>query len=180
MRALREDSAGLLIDMQERLMPAMSDGPGTLNAAVKLITGLRILNVPLVVVRQYPKGLGDLVPEIRQALGDYTPIDKTTFSACGEPEAANALRTLGKKNIFVFGVEAHVCVLQSIADLIGEGYNVFLPEDCVTSRNPRDKDTALRRAEREGAYPTCCESALFELLQKAGTEQFKAVSALVK
>lgn len=180
MRALREESAGVLIDMQERLMPAMSEGGNVLNAAVKFINGLHILRIPIIVVRQYPRGLGDLVPEIRQALGEYTPFDKTSFSAHEAEGVAEHLRALGRKNLFVFGVEAHVCVLQSIVDFVQAGYNAFLPVDCVTSRSLADKETALRRAEREGAYLTSCESALFELLRQAGTEEFKAISALVK
>lgn len=180
MRALQENSAALLIDMQERLMPVMHDNEKTLATAVRFVQGLRVLDIPIVVMRQYPKGLGDLVPEVRQALGDYSPIDKTAFSAWGEPEAAKQIQALGRKNIFVFGVEAHVCVLQSVIDLIGAGYNVFLPEDCVSSRTLRDKETALRRAEKEGAFPTSCESALFELLQGAGAAQFKAISNLIK
>lgn len=180
MRALREESAGVLIDMQERLIPAMSHGEKMAGAAVKFIRGLRLLQVPVVALRQYPKGLGDLVPEVREALGECALFDKITFSAHDNADVAKHLRSLGRKNLFVFGVEAHVCVLQSVMDFIQAGYNVFLVEDCVSSRSPHDTETALRRAEREGAYPTTCEAALFELLRKADAEQFKAISALVK
>jgi len=180
MRALREESVGVLIDIQERLMPAMSGAEKTAGAAVKFITGLRLLQVPIIAARQYPKGLGDLIPEVREALGEYTPFDKLTFSAYGNDAVVEHLRGLGRKNLFVFGVEAHVCVLQSVLDFIQAGYNVFLVEDCVASRSPHDTETALRRAVREGAYPTTCEAALFELLGGANAEQFKAISNLVK
>lgn len=180
MRALREESAAVLVDIQERLAPAMSDGGKTVSTVVKFIQGLHILQVPIVVVRQYPKGLGDLVPEIREALGEYTPFDKVTFSAHDAPGVAEHLRSLGRKNLFVVGMEAHVCVLQSVIDFVHAGYETYIVHDGVASRNPFDKEVALRRAEREGAYPTTCETVLFELLRAAGSDAFKAVSALVK
>ena len=180
MKALREESAGVVIDIQERLAPAVCDGGKAIAAVVKFIKGLHILDVPIVVVRQYPKGLGDIVPEVREALGEYTPLDKVTFSAYEEPAVVERLRALGRKNLFVAGMEAHVCVLQSIVDFAHAGYATFALADGVASRNPYDKEMALRRAEKEGVYPTTCEAALFELLGRSGSETFKAVSALVK
>ena len=180
MRALREESAGVVIDIQERLRPAIDSAEKTVGNVVKFIKGLHILQVPIVVVRHYPKGLGDLVPEIRQALGEYTPMDKITFSAYENAGIAEHLRILGRKNLFVAGMEAHVCVLQSVIDFSHAGYNTFVLADGVGSRSPYDKEMALRRAEREGAYLTTSEAALFELLRAAGTEEFRSICALVK
>ena len=180
MRAVREDSVGLVIDIQERLLPAIADGEKTTGTVVKFIQGLHILQVPILAVRHYPKGLGDLVPDIRRALGEYTPMDKVTFSAYENADIATRLRALGRKNLFVAGMEAHVCVLQSVIDFVHAGYNTFVLGDGIASRNPYDKEMALWRAEREGAYPTSCEAALFELQREAGTDRFRAICALVK
>lgn len=180
MRILREETAALLIDVQERLLPAMSRSEETLAATLQLVKGLKILEVPIVPLRQYPKGLGGLVPELREALGDYSPSDKGTFSAWDDPATAARIQAMGKKNIVVFGLESHVCVLQTVVDLIANGYNVALVADCIDSRKPSDHAIALRRAEEEGALLTTCESILFELLRASGTDVFKQISALVK
>lgn len=180
MRILREDTAALLIDVQERLLPVVSRPEETAALTARLIKGLHILEVPVIPLRQYPKGLGDLAPQIREALGEYAPFDKTTFSAWDTEEIARRIQALGKKNLLVFGIEAHICVLQTVIDLIGAGYNAVLVADCISSRSPRDLEIALRRAEREGALLTTSESILFELLRKAGTDAFKQISALIK
>ena len=180
MRILREDTAVLLIDVQERLLPAMSHPEETLAAMVQLVKGMNILDVPILPVRQYPRGLGDLVPELREALGDYTPSDKATFSAWDEKDIAARIQALGKKNLVVFGLESHVCVLQTVIDLLANGYNVALVTDCIDSRKTSDHAIALRRAEEEGALLTTGESILFELLRASGTDTFKQISALVK
>lgn len=180
MRILREDTAALLIDVQERLLPAIDKAEETLALTARLIKGLQILEIPVVAVRQYPKGLGDLPRQLQEVLGQYTPSDKVTFSAWDTEEIARRIRSLGKKNLIVFGTEAHVCVLQTVIDLIAAGYNVVLVADCVGSRRPYDREIALRRAEKEGALLTTSESILFELLRKAATDTFKQISALVK
>lgn len=180
MRILREDTAALLIDVQERLVRAMDKGGETVALTTRLIKGLGILEVPVVPMRQYPKGLGDFAPELREVLGDAVPYDKTTFSAFEQPEVVERLAALGKKNLVVFGMEAHVCVLQTAIDCMRGGYTVIVPTDCVASRFPYDREIALRRFAQEGALLTTSESLLFELLRKAGTESFKQISALVK
>ncbi len=180
MRLLQEDTAAVLIDIQERLLPVMSEGGEMTAATVKFIEGLKLLQIPIIPIRQYPRGLGDLVPEVRSALGDYEPNDKMTFSAWDTEEIAAKIQALGKKNILVFGIEAHICVLQTVVDLIAADYNVVLVTDCVSSRRLADKEIALRRAEQEGALLSTSESLLFELLRKAGTDIFKGISALVK
>lgn len=180
MRFLREDTVALLIDVQDRLLPAINKGDEMLAATVRLIKGLQILEVPVVAVRQYPKGLGDIPPQLREVLGEYAPSDKVTFSAWDTEEISRRIQSLGKKNLIVFGTEAHVCVLQTVIDFIAAGYNVALVVDCVGSRQPYDREIALRRAEKEGALLTTSESILFELLRKAATDRFKQISALVK
>lgn len=180
MRLLQEDTMALLIDIQDRLMPVISQGEEMTLATVKFIEGLHILQIPIIPVRQYPKGLGDFVPEIRMALGNYETSDKITFSAWDTPEIAGRIESSGKKNILVFGIEAHICVLQTVIDLLTAGYHVVLVTDCVSSRKLSDKEIALRRAEQEGAVLATGESLLFELLRQAGSESFKKISVLVK
>lgn len=180
MRILQKDTAALLIDIQERLLPVMDRKEELVSQTVKLITGLHILDIPIIPVRQYPKGLGDLIPEVRAALGEYQPVDKMTFSAWDTAAIAGRAKALGKKNLLVFGIEAHICVLQTVIDLIADGYQVILVTDCVSSRRSDDKEIALRRAEQEGALLVTAESILFELLQKAGSDTFKQISQLVK
>lgn len=180
MRILLEDTAALLIDVQEKLLPAMNNAPETLALTTRFVKGLRILEVPIIPMRQYPKGLGDFPQELRDAMGEYTASDKMTFSAWETDQIAERIRSLGKKNLIVFGIEAHICLLQTVVDLISAGYNVVVVADCISSRKFYDNDIALRRAEREGAILTTSESILFELLRKAGTDAFKQISTLIK
>lgn len=180
MRAYMEDSAAILVDIQERLVPAMYRGEETVKSCVSLIQGLQILNIPILAARQYPKGLGDLVEPVRDVLGVYKSYDKMSFSVYGDPKMKEKLREMGKKNIFVFGIETHICVLQSVIDLQNDGYQVYLVSDCATSRKETDHKMAIKRAQAEGALVTTREAALYELLREAGSDQFKQISKLVK
>lgn len=180
MRAYIEDSVVILVDIQERLVPAMYRGEETVKSCVSFIRGLQILEVPILAARQYPKGLGDLVEPIREALGDYETYDKMTFSVYGDPKMKERLREMGRKNIFIFGIETHICVLQSVIDLQNDGYQVYLVSDCATTRKETDHQMAIERALAEGALVTTREAALYELLREAGSDQFKQISKLVK
>lgn len=180
MRILQQDTAALLIDIQDKLVPVINNAEQTVAASARLIKGLQILQVPIIPVRQYPKGLGDLTPEIREALGEHLPSDKATFSAWENADVVQRVQSLGKKNILVFGMETHICVLQTVIDLLAADFNVVLIADCASSRREEDHQLGLRRAEQEGALITSSESILFELLRAAGTDTFKQISALVK
>lgn len=180
MRILAEDTAALFIDYQEKLIPAIANQEEIVAKSAILAQGLREIGVPIAVTQQYTKGLGDTVPAMKDALGEFTPMDKTSFSAMGCAEFAAWVKAQGKKTILVCGVESHICVLQSIMDLVAEGYHVFIVADCVGSRATYNVDYALQRAALEGAFVTTCEAALFEMVQGAGTPHFKAISKLVK
>lgn len=180
MRILRKDTAALLIDVQERLLPVVSKPEETLALTTRLIKGLNILEIPIIPVRQYPKGLGDYPQALHEALGEHVPSDKLSFSAWETEEIAQRIAALDKKTLLVFGMEAHICVLQTAIDLIDAGFNIVLVTDCVDSRKPSDLEIALRRTEQEGALLTTSESLLFELQRKAGTDTFKQISALIK
>ncbi|MDO4552550.1 MAG: hydrolase [Bacillota bacterium] len=180
----RKETLLVLVDFQERLMPAMAGKDELEKAAVKLAKGCRILGLPVVTTQQYTKGLGPTVPLLQEALEDaYRPIEKTSFSCMGAPafaEAIEAERRAGRCSIVLAGVETHVCVAQTALDLLDRGWNVFLAADCVASRKEEDKKYALRRMAGAGAVVTTCEAVLFELLKGAGEPGFREISALVK
>lgn len=180
MRIKAEETAVLVVDYQERLVPVIHDNQAIIEKAVMLLKGTKALGLPFIMPRQYPKGLGDIVPEIREAVGEYTPMDKLSFSACGETEIMDYIRSLNKKNVIVCGIEAHVCVLQSVIDLVAEGFQPILICDCLGSRSPYDKEIGIQRAVQEGALTSTAEAILFELTNKAGSDVFKTISKLVK
>lgn len=180
MRITDKDTAVLVVDYQEKLIPAMNEKEELIKTSRTFLSGIKELNIPMVVTQQYTKGLGATIPEIAECIGDFNAHDKVTFSGCGTEEIFSAIKDLNKKNILVCGTEAHVCVLQSAIDLKAAGYNVFLVEDCIGSRTLSNKENAIKRAMGEGILITCCESALFELTAAAGTPHFKVISKIVK
>ena len=180
MRIKASLSIAIPIDYQEKLVPVIHGEREVVSKSAAFIKALRILDIPILVPRQYPKGLGDIVPEIKGALGDYEAIDKLSFSVCGEPLIMERIERSGRKNVIVFGFEAHVCVLQTVIDLLDAGYLPILVADCIGSRRPGDKKYAIYRARDEGAVITTSEAILFELTERAGTDTFKMISRLVK
>jgi len=187
-RINKDDAVLAVIDFQEKLMPAMKDSE-TLGATVaRMIKGCRIMNVPIVVTQQYTKGLGETVPVIKEALeqeadglgNGYALVEKTSFSCCGEPAFLEAIGKTGKKTVLITGIESHICVQQTVLDLLEAGYDVFLINDCVASRNNNDKKYAQRRMSDAGAVGTTYEAVLFEMCRSAKAPEFKAISALVK
>jgi nicotinamidase-related amidase len=180
MRIRKEETAALVIDFQEKLFPFIFDTENLTKNTVRLIKGLKLIGIKLFVTEQYSKGLGHTVETISEALGDYSHIEKSTFSCCGSGEVRSVLKKSGAKNIIVFGIEAHVCVLQTTIDLIHMGYKPVLIEDCVSSRNPNDKKIAVERMSSEGAVISTYESILFELCEVSGTDTFKSISKIVK
>ena len=175
-----ENTAAIIVDVQEKLMPAMFNQEEVERNVNRLVAGLKLLEVPMIVTQQYTKGLGETVPAMKEAIGAFEPMEKTVFSAMGCDAFVEWVKAQGKKTILVCGVEAHICVLQSIIDLIGEGYRVFIVADCVGSRVVYNKEYAIQRAVQEGAFVTTCEGALYEMTQGAGTPHFKAISKLTK
>jgi nicotinamidase-related amidase len=180
MRIFAEDTAALIIDFQEKLVPAIANNEEVVAKAALFCAGLKELGVPMAVTQQYTKGLGDTVPAIKEAIGEFEAMEKMSFSAMGCEEFVAWVKAQGKKTILVCGVEAHICVLQSIIDLLGEGFRVFIVADCVGSRLVYNRDYAIQRATQEGAFVTTCEGALYEMVQGAGTPHFKAISKLTK
>lgn len=180
MRLLADDCVALVIDVQERLLPVLSGADLLLARTLRLIEGLRLLGVPFVLSEQYPKGLGPTVVPLRAALPGVEPLAKLSFSCWDDQPLRRALEAAGRSTVLVFGVEAHVCVQQTVIDLLAAGRRAVVVADAVTSRDPADVERALQRLRAEGAVVTGSESLLFELLRVAGTDTFRAVSRLVK
>lgn len=180
MRINREASAALVIDIQEKLFPHMDQKEALLRKCGMLIRGLKVLGIPMLSTEQYPKGLGNTVHEISGLLERDAVIEKIAFSCCDEPSVMQHEVMQNHKSVIVCGIEAHVCVLQTVIDLRDAGYRAVVVEDCISSRNAADKRVAVERMRSVGAVITTCESILFELARVAGTDEFKAISRLVK
>ena len=179
-RLKREEAILVMIDFQERLMPAMKDYEELEESVCKLVHGIHTLDVPIIVTQQYTKGLGSTVPDIAEALGEFSPIEKTDFSAAGELDFLEAINEAGKTTVILCGIETHVCVAQTALILLELGYDVFLVEDAVSSRDKNDKKVAIRRMVQAGARPVTVEAVLFELLGTAKAAEFKEISRIVK
>lgn len=180
MRAFADETAVLVVDYQEKLVPVMNNNLEFVHNSAILLKGLTALDVPVIMTQQYTRGLGETVSEIRDIEGMPDAFDKVAFSCLADEAISEALDRLNVKNVVVCGCEAHICVLQTVIDLIAEEYNVYLVSDCIASRQDKDKEAALVRAEQEGAWITTYEAILFELLGRAGSSQFKTISALIK
>ncbi|MEK7431965.1 MAG: hydrolase [Cyanobacteriota bacterium] len=181
MRLLKDDTMAVVIDIQEKLFPHIFENTILLENCSKLIKGLELLEIPIVVTEQYTKGIGFTIPEIKTLLKDnYAPIEKIDFSCCGSNDFLKKINTLKKKNILLFGIESHVCVLQTALDLKEHGFNVVIIEDCVSSRKINDKLIALKRFELENCIISTYESVLLELCRKSGNDVFKGISKIIK
>lgn len=171
----------VIIDMQDKLLPAMSESEYLLSNAEKLISGMQTLNLPIIITEQYPKGLGKTNDTIVKLLSkQYTPIEKTTFSCCRNENFKEMLDNFGKRNIVLCGIETHICVLQTALELKEAGYNVVVTEDCVASRNDNDHYMAIQRLTNEGVIISTYESVLMELCGRSDRPEFKAISAIIK
>lgn len=176
MRIEKENSIALVIDYQEKLVPVMEKRHKLIHDSAILLAGLRELGVPMIITQQYTRGLGTTVKEITDAVGEEEYVEKISFSAYENIKDQIA----GKKFVIVCGIEAHICVMQTVIDLAEAGYVPVIVEDCISSRRESDKKTAIKRMRDEGAIVATYESLLFELLKVAGTEQSKRIQRLIK
>ena len=174
------ESVCLVIDIQEKLFPHMQDRDQLVLNCQKLIRGLSVLDVPFIVTEQYPKGVGSTIEPIKSIIPGADPLEKISFSCCGDEKFDSSLKNFHRKYIIIAGIEAHVCVLQTVLDLAEQGYQPVVIEDCISSRKLNDKIVAVQRMRQEGAIISTVESILFELCQQAGTETFKQISKMVK
>ncbi|MDR2036395.1 MAG: hydrolase [Bacteroidales bacterium] len=180
MRIDKEKSIGLIVDVQERLIPVIHDHEKIIRNIQILVRGLKILGVPLLWMEQYRKGLGETVESLRKLLDPVHPIEKVCFSCCDHPAFMENLALNNKQYVIMAGVESHICVMQTAIDLIYSGYTPVIIEDCISSRTPENRRIGIKRMRDEGAVTGSVESILFELCREAGTDTFKEISKLVK
>lgn len=180
MKITKKNSLLLIIDIQERLFPFIYNNEDLKDRTKKLIEGCKVLGLKIIVTEQYTKGLGFTIPSLKESLEGITPMEKSQFSCCGSNGIDDTLKSEGKNFIIIAGIEAHVCVLQTVIDLCSMGYTPVIVDDCVSSRNNNDKTVAVERMKREGAIVTTYESVLFELLEDSKSPEFKAISKIVK
>lgn len=175
----QQDAVLVVIDLQEKLMKAMKDHDKIYKNTRLLLATANELDIPVVVTEQYPKGLGATVPEIKEKLKDFEYIEKTTFTACGE-QLIEYMKHSGRKTVIMTGSETHVCVFQTVRDLVELGYNVHVAKDAVCSRFDENYENGLVLMKDAGAVISNAETIVFDLLQKSGTPAFKAISPLLK
>lgn len=180
MRITKEDSFGLIIDIQEKLIPHIDKNEELAKNTAILINGLKILDLPILMTEQYRKGLGATIPQIIELLGNSLSFEKSAFSCCDDESISGAISGLNKKYAIIAGIEAHICVLQTVIDLQESGIQTVVVYDCISSRKESDKLIAIERMQSEGAIITSYESVLFELARISGTDAFKKISKLVK
>ncbi len=173
------DSVLLVIDLQEKLMNAMKDRERVYKHTNLLLATAKQLNIPVLLTEQYPKGLGPTVEEIKSNLPEHHYTDKISFSACVD-NLLDELKSLNRKNVIVTGSETHICVYQTVRDLLDLGYNIHLAQDAVCSRTNENYHNALSLMQQMGAVITNTETIIFDLLKIAGTNEFKAISPLLK
>lgn len=176
----RKESLLLVIDVQERLVKAL-DKDVVVSRTATLAKAAKILEIPTIATEQYPKGLGSTVSPVKTSFKKDTPIiEKSAFSAVKEKGFMEILKSFDKKQIIVCGIETHVCVHQTVADLIAEGFDVYVAKDACASRNKYEFKLGIERMEANGAKISCVEIVLFEWLKSAKNPHFKDIQALIK
>lgn len=176
----KEHTAFVLVDVQGKLAKLVHDSDALLNNLERLINGLRILNIPIVWLEQYPKGLGRTVNEVARHLSGLQPISKVTFNACKNKTFMQAVQATGRKQIIVAGIETHICVYQTAVGLKEWGYDVQVVEDAVSSRTRANKIVGLEKMKSFGILGTSVEMILYELMESAETDVFKQILPYIK
>jgi nicotinamidase-related amidase len=182
-RLHRADAFLIVIDVQLKLMPVINERESVERNIDRLVRGSKIVDIPVILTEQYVQGLGPTVPIIRRAFEEtsgYEPIEKSCFSGYGCAEFVTATRNLHRKQAIVAGVEAHVCVYQTVGDLLANGYAVTIVSDAISSRTEANKEIAIRRMISDGAKLSSTEMVLFELTVNSGTDEFREIARLVK
>jgi nicotinamidase-related amidase len=176
----RDKSCLLVVDVQEKLVPAMADPAGVIRNAGILMQAAARLGIPLAVSEQYPQGLGTTVPELRALAPDAARVAKLSFSCAGDPALQQRIKETQRSLIVIAGLEAHVCVLQSALGFRQAGYGIVVVADAISSRTPANRDAALQRLRENGVEVATTEMVVFEWLGLAGTPEFKELSRLIK
>ena len=178
MRVKRDDCVLLVIDVQERLIDTVAKKAELVKNIEALIKVAKVLRVPVLVTEQ--EKLGRTVPELEDGLPDPPKFHKLAFSCCEGPEFMTKMRELERKTVIVCGIEAHICVMQTILDMLDHSYRISVPKDATSSHNAIDWETAIERMRDSGATITTTEALIYELTERAGTEEFKRILEIVK
>jgi nicotinamidase-related amidase len=176
----KNGTALLVIDIQEKILPVIFEHERVLKNTKKLISGFKILQLPVFYTEQYPKGLGPTENTLLQMLVDMPKFEKLSFSCIGAGNLFAHLKSKSISRVVVCGIESHVCVMQTSFDLIANGFEVYLAADAVSSRRKFDFEVAIERMRSNGIDISLTESILFELLNLCGTPEFKEISKIVK
>ncbi len=178
---LDADHTGLLVvDVQEKLMQVMRRRQQVTDNIVKLLHLSQLYRRPVILTEQYPKWLGPTLPEIIAPLRTYEPIRKMHFNCCDEDVFIERLESEGLKNIVITGVEAHICIFQTCVSILERGYRVHVPQDAVDSRTNANLHVGLELMNKAGALITSTETVIYQILKKAGTDEFKKMLKLMK
>lgn len=176
----KDETAFVLVDVQGKLAKIVHESETLLEKLQQLIRGLRLLDVPIIWLEQYPQGLGRTSEEVSHHLFGLEPIEKITFSACKNEDFMKALKEINCQHVLVAGIETHICVYQTAVELKTAGYNVQVVEDAVSSRTLANKQIGLNKLNAFGIVGTSVEMVLYELLAVSGTEQFKQMLKIIK
>jgi nicotinamidase-related amidase len=177
MRAKRSDCVLLVIDVQDRLIDTIAEHAAIVQNIKAMIKAADLLGVPVLATEQ--EKLGETVPELKSILAG-SPFRKLSFSCCGNPEFMSKLRQVGKRTVIACGIEAHICVVQTVLDLLKRRCRVLVVRDATSSHGMIDRETAIERMKDSGATITTTEAVIYELTEKAGTEEFKRILEIVK
>nr|VFJ72325.1 MAG: Nicotinamidase-related amidase [Candidatus Kentron sp. FM]VFJ72701.1 MAG: Nicotinamidase-related amidase [Candidatus Kentron sp. FM]VFK19900.1 MAG: Nicotinamidase-related amidase [Candidatus Kentron sp. FM] len=167
----------LIVDVQEKLIPAIHNKDAVIDHCAWLMKVSGVMGVPILVSEQYPKGLGPTVPELRKLTPKHAFMEKVHFSCAAAPRCDARISALGRSQVVIAGIEAHVCVLQTALDLAADGKQVFVVADAISSRDPRDVELAMERMRSTGVVIVSREMVLFEWAHKSDTTQFKHLSS---
>jgi nicotinamidase-related amidase len=176
----REESALAIIDVQEKLFPLIYDKEKVLENLKKLIQFAKIVGMPIILTEQYPSGLGRTISEIKEILPDAQIIEKVEFSCFGSEKFRDVLRDLDVKNLIVAGIETHICIAQTAIEGVSNGYRVCVVSDATSSRRLEDKNIAIERMKQNNVIVASTEMLIYELLRRAGTQEFKETLKLIK
>ncbi len=180
-KLLNKEKTGLVVvDIQTKLLPAMGKKERVAGNAVKLVHLARLFDMPVVLTEQNPARIGPTIPEIKDILPSYAPIEKLDFDCCSLDPFMEQLKSNDIINIILTGIESHICVFQTCVSLIEKGYIVHVPRDAVDSRTEENWLTALNLMEKAGAVITSTETIIFQILKRAGTNEFKEMLKLIK
>jgi nicotinamidase-related amidase len=176
----REGTVLVIIDVQEKLFPLIFEKEKILNNILKLIRFAKIINMPVVLTEQYPKGLGQTIPEIKEIIPEIKPIEKVEFSCFGSEKFRLLLKDLRAKTLIISGIETHICVAQTSLEGLSSGYKICVISDATSSRKLEDKNVALERMRQSGIIVASTEMIIYELLRAAGTQEFREALKLIK